>query len=628
MLRFMRSGILSGLFLLILLFAGIGLVLTDWNGFFRDGISSNDVAEIDGDAIKSVSFDRMLRTTLRAQQIPVESAYKLGIVNQVLNNEINRLILYKEATRLGIIIPDQAIAEEIKRAIAPLTSQGMDPKDALDRLQQSTGLTEQGLVHTVRQDMTVRLLSSAIEDTPLAVPSSLADDVAQIAGQTRRISLIKLQDKDAQVEAPSEDDLKGFYEQKSARYAIPESRDVTVLIIDMNRLKQSVSVSDEEVKAAYEAHPELYSKQETRTVEQALLRDEDTANKVAETFRAGGTLEGAVEKVTGAKTGYVGREDFEKDGLLEDIAAELFTPPAGTIVGPVKSPLGWHVFKVVGVNPPHQQPFDAVKASIRTTLEKEAQGDELMQMADDLDNEVAGGADIAALTEAFPVTPVVLKDVTRLGAAPVEDIPAEDLRSISDEIFSLFEGEGTPVAELSDGRYYTAIVTKIVPETVPPLEDIRTRVKADWLKVNKQIANFKQAQTDLEALQKGKSTLGDLAKTHEVSLQTVTVKAGDTPPAEIAPQAFTQFFTAKLDTPLLLPALNGLVLGKVTDIQYPDPAMMDESEKTQSADEIQRGFQQGILAGYLQDLRNRYNVKVNDELLEQTYGEKDDENSY
>jgi hypothetical protein len=226
------------------------------------------------------------------------------------------------------------------------------------------------------------------------------------------------------------------------------------------------------------------------------------------------------------------------------------------------------------------------------------------------------------------VTPVALKNVTRMGADPVEDIPAEDLRTIADEIFNLFEGEGTPVAELSDGRYYTAIVTKISPETLPPLDDVRTQVKADWLKVNKQIANFKQAQTDLEALQKGKSNLSDLAKKHEVSLQTVTVKAGDTPPADIAPQSFTQFFTAKLNDPLLLPAMNGLVLGTVTDIQYPDPATMDASDKKEAANMLESGFQKGILAGYLQDLRNRYDVKVNDALLAELYGKKDEEESY
>ena len=64
MLRSMRHGALSGVFLVILLLGGVGLVMMDWSGTVTGSISSNEVAKVGVTTITFVTFDLILRTNL------------------------------------------------------------------------------------------------------------------------------------------------------------------------------------------------------------------------------------------------------------------------------------------------------------------------------------------------------------------------------------------------------------------------------------------------------------------------------------------------------------------------------------------------------------------------------------
>ena len=48
LLRSMRKGFFSALFLGLLVAGAAGLMLSDWNGFFRNGVTTTDVAKVDG----------------------------------------------------------------------------------------------------------------------------------------------------------------------------------------------------------------------------------------------------------------------------------------------------------------------------------------------------------------------------------------------------------------------------------------------------------------------------------------------------------------------------------------------------------------------------------------------------
>lgn len=120
-LRSMRSGFFSKAFLGLLVLGGASLVFTDWNGMFRGGgINKTDVAKIDGTPIKISEFSNRVNHVIRNQQIDAATAYKVGLIDNILSSEIYDIQMKKNALDLGIRVEDRIVAEQIKQLIAPL----------------------------------------------------------------------------------------------------------------------------------------------------------------------------------------------------------------------------------------------------------------------------------------------------------------------------------------------------------------------------------------------------------------------------------------------------------------------------------------------------------------------------
>lgn len=81
LLRSMRNGFLSAIFLGLLVMGAMGLILSDWNGMFRGGVTATDVAVVDGEPIKIQDFHNRLSNALRSRNIDPKDAYQLGLVD-------------------------------------------------------------------------------------------------------------------------------------------------------------------------------------------------------------------------------------------------------------------------------------------------------------------------------------------------------------------------------------------------------------------------------------------------------------------------------------------------------------------------------------------------------------------
>ncbi|MDA2918619.1 peptidylprolyl isomerase [Desulfobacterota bacterium AH_259_B03_O07] len=161
------------------------------------------------------------------------------------------------------------------------------------------------------------------------------------------------------------------------------------------KLKGQLAVTDDEVKEYYEKH---YGG--TETVEEAkiahILISSDSvdgdaqarnrADEVAKLARSGsdfGSLareysDDPLSAVRGGELGY-----FKKGDLVENLEQTVLTTPEGEIGGPVKSPAGYHVIKVLekkeGVSS-----LDDVRAEIKEKLYREKAEKEVTAWIDEV----------------------------------------------------------------------------------------------------------------------------------------------------------------------------------------------------------------------------------------------------
>src|SRR5207247_392734 len=177
---------------------------------------------------------------------------------------------------------------------------------------------------------------------------------------------------------------------------------------------------------------------------------------------------------------------------LADIAFEL---PLNRASEPVKSPLGWHILRVVKIEPPTTQSFEQAKPQIEAELQQQAAVDRIEKIGNKLDDTLAGGSPLADAANKFglKVTTVAAADLG--GNEP--DGKAVALPAAKEEIlktaFATERGDTSRVIETPDGVIFTVHVDKVIPPQVRPLAEVKDKAVAAWQAEQKREAVAKQA---------------------------------------------------------------------------------------------------------------------------------------
>src|SRR3989339_2179298 len=370
MLQAMRDGAHSKLIKFVLfglMTLGVGgLVFMDIGGYFRRGVSLNDVAKIGHQTIGLRAFDQTVRTILRRQGLDPELAYRLGYIDQILVGEVQSILLYKSANDLGIRIGDKEVAGQINRLVEPLLDGSTSPQQALNQILATQGINEQQFVNSIRQEMTNTLLRTALQSGASIAPDVLARDLYVLDNEKRKIEYFMIEEEDfAAIERPDDETLNKFYELIKADFAVPERRTFTIAVINPELVSNNIEITEEELRQIYEENIEYYTLPEKRKMAQAIVDTQDKALKIYEQAVAGKPLKTAVLEVTGSEESFAGESEYEREGLIENVAEAVFSLEEGGISQPVQTPLGWHVIKVTAIEAPGKIPFDEVKEEIR-----------------------------------------------------------------------------------------------------------------------------------------------------------------------------------------------------------------------------------------------------------------------
>ncbi len=627
MLRAMRDGAKQGFLKFILLgfmaLAVGGLVLTDVGGFFRGGLTSNIVAKGKNVEIGINEFDKTLRRILSAQQISPQEAYERGLINQALRSEIQNKILAHEATKIGLRPNDDTVANQIKRMTDNIPTNGGSKRDALVQILRSQGISENEFISAVREEIAVDLLQNSMAANIQELPIEQAKAMYQFQNETRNVKgfLLKAADEKG-LENPTEEQLQKFYDARKINFAIPETRDITIATLTSDMIEKKIEITEDEVRDVYDDTIESYKKPEQRTLQQAVVKEQQQAQEIINALETEKTLEKAVLKITNNTTSYLGENKFSKTTLTENIAGPSFKAKKGEAVGPIESPLGWHIITVQDITPPQTTPFDSVKEDIRKNLKQERLIDDLVNAANTLDDQLASGEPLETAVAEMGLTTETFKSLTVGGMANGKDALAGyqgDKVQILETAFDFNIGEVSPVMEMADGRYIVVRIDAVEPLSYKPFSDVRGELEKDWMAQQRTLTNQARAEEVFAAV----NTDDDFEKAQKdfnLSVKDFNgLKRGDATNKDLSFIALSQIFDADQDDVLKIQTKNGFLIGKVTKIELPDTQNADkEIEEIQKQNSQYLG--QEIMGQYMISLLDKYKVRINDALLQQVYG--------
>ncbi|WP_172954841.1 peptidylprolyl isomerase [Aeromonas sobria] len=512
--------VILGLIILSFALAGVGSYL---NGPARTAPATVNGTEISAAALENAYRNERARMESKMgeafSQLAANPDYMKQFRRGVLDRLIDQALLDSKARELGLRISDEQIKQAIV-AMPEFAENGKFNNDRYLQLIRRAGMTPEMFRDSLRQDTVRQQLMGALVGTEFALKGE-AEQLDKLFNQTRDLRLVRLAAAnyvaDVQV---SETELEQYYKTNGARFMNDEQVKVDYLLLDAATLGNEIKVSDQDAQDYYDQHQDLFQRAERRQVAHILIpfgKDEKAAEQKAEAVLAkakGGDDFAALAKADSSDTFSAkkgGELDWFEQGVMDPAfeKAAFALNKAGDLSTVVKSPFGFHIIKLLGVEAAQTKPFADVKAETITRLQadkaKELFFAEQQKMAD---NSFENPDSLDLTADAMGMK-VQSSDYFTQANAPA---PLNDGKVLSVAFSEQLRDDNTnsDVIELADGKALVLHITGHRPKAVKPLAEVKEQVIAA-IKHDKagEVARGK-AQGLLDKLKVGESINADL----------------------------------------------------------------------------------------------------------------------
>lgn len=622
MLRTIRASASSWVVKILFLLLVASFAVWGIGDIFHGPSQSTAVAEVGDIAIGSEQFLREFRReTGRLQalfggQFDEEQARRMGLDRRVLEDMITRTLFNVYAGEIGLTVPNEVIVQRIRSDPMFRNDLGVFDRARFNFLLQQNGLTEQDYIGLLRRDLAREQLLNAVAGG-IAAPETLVTAVHGYRTETRVAETLTIPNESiTDIGEPTEDELAAFHEEHGDRYQAPEYRSVTVVELSPAALAQEIKVSEEDLRAAYEGRADELAVPERRHVEQIVFPDEAAAKAAADMLRDGVAFAEVARRTTGGEPVDLGT--VERAGMLQELAEGAFATPEGQVSEPVESPLGWHLLHVIEVQDAHAPSFEEVRDRLREDVAMDRAVETVIELANAFEDELAGGATLDEAAGTLNLDLAKIDAVSAAGRAPDgSKVPAiADRPVLLSLAFSTPEGETSSLTETADGGYAMLRVDGLTPRMLRPLEEVRSRVVADWQAAQRARAAREKAEAIAERVRAGED-LAAIAGELGLSVKTSDPFRRDIGDAEanVPADLAADLFQLEKGGVATGEADEGHVIARLVEI-HPADADADSPEVAKLRQDISDAMAGDVLAQFGDALRREIEVRVNQDAID------------
>lgn len=577
------------------------------------------VAEVGSIEITQTQLDRAFREQLqrlRQQMGPdfsADQARQMGLLEQTLEVLIQESLMQLAAEDMGLRIGEAQVAAEIQRMDVFQDNGKFDRLRFLSLLQ-ANNMSEAELVGSMRLDMLRSNIQGAVV-VGAQVPDVLANALYRYAAEQRVAETVTLPNAMMpDPPAPDESVLKKFQEDHAVRYTAPEYRNLTAALLTVDDLAKGIEVSDEEVKQAYDARAAEFITPEKRTLSQAVLPDQATADMVAAAVKGGKSLADAAKDAKAEATLLENMTKSDLSGPFEPLAEQVFAAPANGVVGPLQTQLGWHVVTIGAITTGGERPLAEVKDQLVVEVRKERGLDKLFEAANKMDDLLAGGSTLEEAAMAVGANMIRIEQVDRSGTDPAGRKVEAAQQAILDAAFGLQEGANSAIAETADRSYFAVRADTVTPAVLKPFDEVKAQLKADWVAEQKATAAAAKAKQAVDRLAAGTPA--------EVVARDIGGKAATTAPLTrdpglrgvLPPALLDDLFQLKPGQAATASTADTQVIARLREVIAADPAKAGQ-EFLQLTTNVRSSVAGDLVAQFSAALRQRYGVQVHDDVL-------------
>lgn len=464
--------------------------ITNIRGQSGGGSLGGSVAEVGDEKIGEADLRQRAQTAFsgyRQQQPTLDMASFVagGGLTAVLDRTINGLALQQFAESIGLAASKRSVDGEIASIPAFQGFDGKFSQTAYDQILQQQRLTDRQLREDIARDMLARQLLAPTAGAS-QVPAQLALPYASLLLERRQgvVGYIPVGALGTGT-PPTAQELQTYYTRQRARYTVPERRSLRYAVVRAADVAATAKPTPAEIAAAYRSQAARFAASEKRTLSQVVVAQQAQANQIAARAKGGTALAAAARAIgleASTATG-VDKAAFTTQSSAA-VANAAFSAAAGSVVGPVRSPLGWHVVKVDAVTPVAGKSLAEATPELTTELGATKAQEALAKINADLDSAIGENSTFDELVADAKLQGQTTRPLLPSGIDP--DAPAAQpdplLARIAPAAFAAEQGDAPQLVPVdADGSFAVVAIGQVVPAAPRPLAQIREQVTRDFI---------------------------------------------------------------------------------------------------------------------------------------------------
>ncbi len=485
MLQAINDRIKGWLGIAIVILIGLPFALWGIESYLNEG-GPRYAAKVNGAEISANEFERTVsrqRQTLTRQyggKLPIEENV---LRETILTQLINQRLLETESFAKGYRVSDSLLSARIKQLF---TQDGIFNRELFEANASSLGMSVPMYEQSLRSELRMQQVKAAIVNTSFATKQEV-NSLASLEGQTRDISTVVFNVEHFSAGySPTEDEIQTFYKANPQRFMTSEKVSVDYIEIKSEDLAENVEIDEEMITKMYDDYVASAQGREERKARHILLKTSDdnvaTAMKmdsISSELEAGADFGELAKKYSqdpgsAAESGDLGWVGLGE--MVKPFEKALFALEKDALSDIVTTQFGFHLIKLDDIRSEVITPI-GVK---RYEFEDELKADTVASAFYDLSERVA------SLAYENPDSLGVIKDELDLDVNTSEHFSRADgkgiaaiqkIRNIAFSSLVLEQGSNSDIIEISPTHVAVLRINEHKPETVIPLETVKSKVE-------------------------------------------------------------------------------------------------------------------------------------------------------
>ena len=604
-----------------------GVAIFGVEEFFRGG-SSTTVATVGKTPISAEEVRTAYQNQLQRYQAQLkrtltpDQARAIGLERQVLSQLVTEAALDQKTADLGLAVSDAAVLRAIQDEPSFKGANGSFDRTIFYQTLQRAGLNEALFVREQRSVIARLQLADAIV-ADLAVPQAIREAVHRYSTERRSASVLTLAPSVAgDIPAPTDEELKGYYESNKASFRAPEYRALNLLVLEPEALAKPDEVSEADARKVYEANKGRFGKPERRTIQQISFPDEAAAEAARTKIESGAEPFEAVAAGRGLDPKQLELGTLAKSELFDPAVADAaFSLEPGKVSAPVKGRFGTVLLRVTGIETGSVKPFEEVAGEIRKELALKRARETAFDAAQDaIEDARASAKPLAEIAGDRGLTLLSIPAVDSRGldpaGNPVEGIPDKD--TTLPAAFRADVGNDTEALRTKTGGSIWYDVVKVTPSREKPLDEVRDEAVKGWTKAETEKRLVAKSRELTERLEKGEAVEA-VAQQAGVTAKEVTDLGRNQSKDDLPSEVVERIFVTPVGKAASAPAGEGRAVFKVTAATMP-AFVPGTPTDTQLETSLRTALADDVLGQFIAEVQKSAGVSVNQAAFRRALG--------